>query len=85
MLDGNKRPDRWQTSVLVPIFKRKVDVRNCNVDRGVKLLERTMKIVERMLERRFQKLVNIDGMQFDFMPGRGTTDALSILRRMREE
>ena len=44
-----------------------------------------MKIVERVLERRIQELVNIDSMQFGFMPGRGTTDALFVARRMQEE
>ena len=44
-----------------------------------------MKIVERVLERRIRKLVNIDSMQFRFMPGRGTTDALFVVRRMQEE
>ena len=45
-------PDEWQTSVLVPIFKGKEDVKNCNTYRGVKLIEHVMKIVERVLERR---------------------------------
>ena len=50
--DGKGMPDEWQTSVLVPIFKGKGDVRNCNTYKGVKLLEYAMKIVERVLERR---------------------------------
>ena len=44
-----------------------------------------MKIVERVLERRIRESVNIDSMQFGFMPGRGTTDALFVVRRMQEE
>ena len=50
MLDGKEMPDGWQTSVLVPIFKEKGDVRDFNTYRGVKLLEHAMKIVERVLE-----------------------------------
>ena len=38
-----------------------------------------------MLERRIRELVNTDSMQFSFMPGRGTTDALFVVRRMQEE
>ena len=53
--------------------------------RGVKLLERAMKIVERGMERRIRELVNIDSMQFDFMSGIRTTDALFVVRRMQEE
>ena len=66
-------------------FREKEDVRSCNTYRGVKLLEHAMKIVERVLERRIQELVNIDSMQFGFMPVRGKTDALFVVRRMQEE
>ena len=71
--------------VVIPIFKGKGDAMNCGSYRGVKLLEHAMKIVERVLEKRIRKLVNLDEMQFGFMPGKGTTDALFILRRLQEE
>ena len=58
VLDGKGMPDQWQTSVLVPIFKKKGDVRNCNTYRGVKLLEHAMKIVERVVERRTNSFVH---------------------------
>ena len=77
-------PNQWQTSVLVPIFKGKGDVRNSNTYREVKLLEHAVKIVERVLERRIRELVNIYSMWFGFMSGRGTTDALFVVRRMQE-
>ena len=51
-LDEKEMQNKWQASVLAPIFKGKVNVRNCNTYRGVKLLEHAMKIVERVLERR---------------------------------
>ena len=44
-----------------------------------------MKIIERVLESRIQELVNIDSIQFGFMPGRGKTDALFVMQRMQEE
>ena len=66
MLDGKGMPHEWQTNVLVPILKEKEDVRNCNIYRGVKLIEHAMKIVERVLEKRNEELVNIDSMQFGF-------------------
>ena len=84
VLDGKAMPNEWQTSVLVPIFKGKGDVRNCNTYRKVKLLEHALKIVERVLQRMIRALVIIDSMQFGFMPGIETTDALFVVRRMQE-
>ena len=85
VLDGEGMPEEWKTSVVVPIFKGKEDVMDCGAYRGVKLLEHAMKIVERVLENRIRKLVMIDEMQFGFMPEKGTTHAVFILRRMQEE
>ena len=76
LLDGKGMPEEWKTSVVIPIFKGKGDVMNCGAYRGVKLLEHGKKI---------RLLVSLDEMQFGFMPGKGTTDALFILRRMQEE
>ena len=50
----------------------------------MKLVEHALKIVERVLER-IRELVNIDLMQFGFMPGRGATDALFVVRRIQKE
>ena len=71
--------------MIVPIFERKGDVISCGSYRGVKLLEHAMKIVERVLERRIQTLVNLNKMQFGFMPGKGTINAIFIIRKMQEE
>ena len=76
---------RMKASVVVPIFKGKGDVMDCGAYRGVKLLEHAMKIVERVLEKRIRELVKVDDMRFCFMPGKGTTDALFILRRIQEK
>ena len=70
VLDGKEMPQDWKTSVMVPINKRKRDVTNCRAYRGVKLLEHGMKIVEKILEKRIRALVEVDNMQFCFMPGR---------------
>ena len=85
VLHGNEMLDEWQTSVLVLIFKGKRNVRNCNSYRGLKLLEHTVEIVKKVLERRIRELVNVDAMQFDFMRGRVVTDALFVVRRMQED
>ena len=44
-----------------------------------------MKIVERVLERQIQTLVNLNKMQFGFMPAKETMNAIFIVRRIQEE
>uniref|UniRef100_UPI00358E0C29 craniofacial development protein 2-like n=1 Tax=Myxine glutinosa TaxID=7769 RepID=UPI00358E0C29 len=72
-------------STLVPLYKGKGDPLECGSYRAIKLLEHGMKVLERVLERRIRKKVKIDEMQFGFMPGRGTTDALFIVRQLQEK
>ena len=79
VMDGEGMPDEWKTSVIVPIYKGKGDALNCGSYRGVKLLEHGMKVVERVLDRRIRDVVEVDNMQFGFMPGRGTTRMLCLL------
>ena len=54
---------------------------NCNSHREVKLLEQGMKVIERVLKRRMRAFVDFD----DFMSGKGSTDALFLVRRLLEE
>ena len=48
----------------------------CGSYRGIKLLEHAMKVVERI----FRQQIKIDDMQFGFMKGKGTTDAIFMAR-----
>ena len=70
--------------MVVPIFKGKDDVMSCGSYREVKLLEHAMKIVEKVLERQTRTPVNLK-MEFEFIRGIGTVDAIFIVRRMQEE
>jgi len=54
----------------------------CGFYRGIKLLEQAIKVVERIFEHRIWQQTDIDGMQFGFMKGKGTT---IILRQMQEK
>ena len=47
----------WALSIVVPIFKGKGDIRNCSCYRAVKFLEHGMKVVEMVLEKRFNRSV----------------------------
>ena len=85
VLDGLGIPAEWALGIVVPVFKGKGDISNCSCYRAVKLLERGMKVVERVLEKRLSGIVSVDEMQFGFMSEKGTIDAVSMLRRMQEE
>ena len=70
VLEGFGMPDEWTLSIVVQIFKRKGDIRNCSYYGAVKLLEHGMKMVERVLEKRLYRIVTVDEMQLGFMPER---------------
>lgn len=78
-------PDDWLKSVIINIYKGKGDALERGNYRGLKLLDHGMKVVERVLERLIREKVSINEMQFGFMPGRGTTEAIFIVRQMQEK
>ena len=78
-------PDDWRKSILAPVYKGKGDPLVCVSNRAIKLLEQPMKVLERVLDKRIRCQVSIDNMQFGFMPGKGTTDAISIIRQVQEK
>ena len=53
--------------------------------RGLKLLDHAMAVMERVIVSIIRDRISIDNMQFGFMPGRGTTDAIFILRQLQEK
>ena len=48
----------------------------CGSYRAIKLLDQPIKVLERVLE---DGQMSIDNMQFGFLPGKGTTDAIFIM------
>ena len=85
LLKGEKIPDEWRKSVLIPIYKGKGDSKECGNYRGIKLMSHTMKLWERIVEARLSKEVVISDQQFGFMPQRSTTDAIFGLRTLMEK
>ena len=67
------------------VYKGKGDALECGSYRGIKLLDLVMKILERVLEKRIRERVTLDEMQFGFRPGRGTIDAIFIVRQMHQK
>ena len=53
--------------------------------RGLKLTEQVMKVLERIVDGLIRQVVSIDDSQFGFVPGRGTTDAIFVVRQLQEK
>ena len=80
-----KMPEEWCKSWMVNVYKGKGDALECGSYRGIRLLEHTLKIFERVVEARVRRIVKIDDLQFGFMAGRGTSDAIFIVRQLQEK
>ena len=76
-------PTDWQESYIANLYKGKGDALNRGNYRGLKLIGQTMKVLERVVEGRINRQrVEIDEMQRGFISGRGTTDAIFIVRQL---
>ena len=71
--------------MVLPIYKGKGDATECSSYKEIKLLEHAMKVLESVFEHRIRQLIEIDNMQFGFMKGKGTIDAISVIRQMQEK
>ena len=69
--------------MVLPVYKGKGDPIECGSYRGIKLLEHAMKVVERIFEHRIRQQIELDDMQFGFMKGKETTDAIFMQDRCR--
>ncbi|XP_024025534.1 uncharacterized protein LOC112092777 [Morus notabilis] len=63
ILKKKHMPDAWRKSILVPIFKNKRDVLNCINYRGIKLISHTMKLWERVIERKLRATSTISDLE----------------------
>ena len=52
---------------------------------GLKLTEQVMTILERIVDGLIRQLVSINDSQFGFVLGRGTTDAIFVVRQLQEK
>ena len=53
--------------------------------RGLKLTDQAMKLLERVLDFQIRQMVNIVEMQHGFVPGRGTINAIFIVRQLQDK
>ncbi|KAE8696948.1 Methylcrotonoyl-CoA carboxylase subunit alpha [Hibiscus syriacus] len=85
ILETAKMPEEWRESTVIPIYKNKGDPQRCGNYRGIKLLSHTMKLWERVIEARLRQVTKVSENKFGFMPGRSTTEAIHLLRRLMEK
>ena len=80
----NTMPSEWNDSIIISLYKGKGEVLDRGNYQGLKLTEHILKVMEHIIGDFIQNIVNIDNMQFGFMPRRGTTDAIFIVRQIQE-
>ncbi|XP_063381902.1 uncharacterized protein LOC134668350 [Cydia fagiglandana] len=78
-------PDSWRQSFLLPFYKNKGDVALCENYRGIKLTSHTLKIWERVLNKRILNISQTSPNQFGFTASRSTIDAIQTVRIMMEK
>ncbi|GJW02906.1 retrovirus-related pol polyprotein LINE-1 [Tanacetum coccineum] len=84
-LSRAKMPEEWRLSEVIPIYKNKGDAQTCSNYRGIKLLSHTMKLWERVIERRVRRETEVLENQFGFMPGRSSMEVIHIIRTLMEK
>lgn len=74
--------DEWCYILLVLIYKYKRDVFVCSNYPGIKLMLHSMKMWEKVNERRLIEESEVSQNQFGFMPGPETIDAVFAIRQL---
>ena len=84
MQDGTP-PEEWGKSITIILFNDKGDGIECGKYRGLRLLEHTMKVLEKVLMRRPDAFVDVNLQQICFASGRSTQDAIFTVRQLQEK
>ena len=82
---ANGIPDSWKKSKLIPIFKNKGDILECNNYKGINLMSHFMKLWEQIIEARLREIVIISDNQFGFRPGMSTTEPGFAFRQLQDK
>ena len=80
IIPDGKVPSDWEQSFIVCLYKGKGDTLERGNYPGLKLTEQVVKVLERIVDGLMTQLVSINESQFGFVPGRGTTDAIFVVR-----
>jgi len=84
--ENMKVPEDWQKAIVVPIWKKKGNKRDCGTYRGISLLSHAGKMYAKILEKRLRPSVEpqLSHCQFGFRKNKGCTDAIFTLRQLCE-
>ena len=74
-----KFPNDWTLSYIINCYRGKGDTLLKDNYRDLKLLYQVVRVVEPLLVPIMRTQIDINAMQFDFMPGRGTSYAIFII------
>ena len=78
-------PSEWNDSYILSLFKGKGSASALGNYRGLKLTDHVLKVLERTVEKHIREIISVDEMQFGFMPGVGTTDAIFNMRQLQKK
>ena len=78
-------PEDREESLILSLYKGKGEALDRGNYRGLKLTDKAMKLLKHVLDFQIRQMVNIDEMQYGFVPGRGTTDVIFIVRQLQEK
>ena len=75
-------PMVWRHSIIIPIWKRKGDRRECSQYRGISLLSQSSKVFARILEKMIRYIVEpqLSENQFGFRKNKGCSDVKTTTR-----
>ena len=85
IIRNGKVPSDWEQSTSVCLYKGIGAALDTGNYCGFKLTEQVMKVLERIVDVLIRQLVSVDDSQFGFVPGRGTTDAIFVIRQLQEK
>ena len=80
-----KVPCSWEQSFVVCHYNGKGDALDRGNYQGFKLTEQVMKVLERIVDSLIRQLVSVEDSYFSFVSGRGTTDAIFVVRQLQEK
>ena len=75
----------WEESFILNLYKGKGGALDRGNYHGLKLTDESVKLLEWVLVSNICEMVNVDEMQFGFVPGRGITDAILVVRQLQQK